>query len=103
LRENVERILGPDNVARMAHFSCGASMFGKASKLRGVIKSSGIPPTRTVYVGDEVRDAEAARKAGAAFGAVAWGQHSEQALRAENPTEFFSRPEDIVTAVLGNV
>lgn len=39
--------------------------------------------------GDEIRDAEAARAAGIAFGAVTWGQHSPEALGAQSPAEIF--------------
>jgi phosphoglycolate phosphatase len=100
-RENVERILSPETAALIRHFSCGASMFGKAGKLRRVVKASGIVPEKCLYVGDEVRDAEAARKAGIPFGAVAWGMHSENALRAERPAEFFRHVKEIADIVLG--
>ena len=42
-RENVEAILGPANAPLIKHWACGASMFGKASKLRTVLRTSGIP------------------------------------------------------------
>jgi len=93
-RENVERILGPQNARLIAHFACGVSMFGKAAKIRAVVQASGLPAGEALYIGDEIRDAEAARKAGIAFGAVAWGQHSLAALRAQSPDELFrSVPE----------
>ena len=89
-RENVERVLGTDNTQLMAHFACGVSMTGKAAKLRQVIRQSGISRPQAIYIGDEIRDGEAAHKAGVAFGAVTWGQHSEAALRLQNPVEIFS-------------
>jgi phosphoglycolate phosphatase len=94
-RANVERVLGPDNVSLVAHFACGVSMFGKAAKLRQVVRGSAISRAQAIYIGDELRDAEAARKAGMAFGAVAWGQHSAEVLRAQNPAEFFSAVPEI--------
>ena len=93
-RANVERILGPA-AALIGHYECGVSMFGKASKIRAAVQRSGVPAAQAIYVGDEIRDAEAARKAGVPFGAVAWGQHSEPALRAQCPAEFFSSPQEI--------
>jgi phosphoglycolate phosphatase len=87
---NVERVLGPETARLIAHYDCSASMFGKAAKIRAVVRQSGVSREQTIYIGDETRDAEAARKAGVAFGAAAWGQHSADALRAENPAEFFS-------------
>jgi phosphoglycolate phosphatase len=94
-RENVERVLGTDNARLMAHFGCGVSIFGKAAKLRQIVRRSAVPPQHAIYIGDEIRDAEAAEKAGLAFGAVLWGQHSEAALRAQNPAESFTSPQEI--------
>jgi phosphoglycolate phosphatase len=88
-RENVERVLGAENARLISHFACGVSMFGKAAKIRGVVRASKIAASEALYVGDELRDAEAARKAGIAFGAVTWGQHSAAALRGMAPAEIF--------------
>jgi phosphoglycolate phosphatase len=95
-RTNVERILGPCAAALVNHFGCGVSMFGKATRLRAVVRASGVAPRETIYIGDEIRDAEAARAAEVAFGAVAWGQHSATALRAHEPAEFFNCVDEIV-------
>ena len=94
-RENVERVLGMENTKLFQHFACGVSMFGKAAKLRQVLRQSAIPAAHAIYIGDEIRDAEAASKAGIAFGAVTWGQQSEEALRAQNPAEIFTAAREI--------
>jgi phosphoglycolate phosphatase len=95
---NVRRALGADNAALIGHYACGASLFGKATKFRRVLKSAGIAAAETICIGDEVRDAEAARNAGLAFGAVTWGYATETALRAQAPAVVFARVEDIVAA-----
>lgn len=92
---NVQRILGPDNVGWITHFLCGASMFGKAAKLRRALRITSVPPDAALYIGDEIRDAQAARAANIPFGAVAWGQHDEPTLRSQRPAEFFHSVEDI--------
>jgi phosphoglycolate phosphatase len=93
-RDNVRRILGPD-AALISHYACGASLLGKAPQLRVALKASGIPARRAIYIGDEIRDAEAARKVGIAYGAVAWGYHSLPILREQNPEEYFTKPGEI--------
>jgi len=93
-RENVERVLGSDRKL-ITHFACGVSMFGKAAKLRQVLRRSGVQRQRAIFIGDEIRDAEAAHKAQIAFGAATWGQHSLEALRAQNPAEIFSTVREI--------
>ncbi len=94
-RENVERVLGADNARLITHFACGVSMLGKAAKLRQVIRRSDVQPSEAIYIGDEVRDAEAAAKAGIAFGAVTWGQHRQEILGRQNPAEMFATVQEI--------
>lgn len=94
-RENVERVLGADNARLVAHFACGVSMFGKAAKLRQTLRQCSVQPPQAIYIGDEIRDAEAAAKAGIAFGAVTWGQHRAEILCAKKPTQIFTAVREI--------
>jgi phosphoglycolate phosphatase len=93
--ENIRRILGAQNATLIDDFACGASMFGKARKLRAVVKRSGIAPVQTLFVGDETRDIEAAREAGIASGAVLWGYATSSILRAESPSRVFAAVHDV--------
>ena len=68
---------------------------------RKSVAASGIPASETIYLGDEVRDAEAAHKAGMAYGAVGWGYHSLATLRAAGAAEFFDTPAEIGTKLTG--
>jgi phosphoglycolate phosphatase len=68
-----------------------------------VLRASGVPAGAAVLVGDEVRDAEAARGAGVAFGAVAWGYGAEAALRAQAPAFVFGGVAEIAPALLRGV
>jgi phosphoglycolate phosphatase len=92
--DNVRRSLGT-NARAISHFACGASLFGKAKKFAKVMRVAGIPPAQTIAIGDEVRDAEAAQKAGIDFGAVTWGYASMEALRRTRPALVFERMEEI--------
>lgn len=92
---NVRAILGPQAAAAMAYFECGASVFGKPRLFRRVMKRAGVPPQRTICIGDEQRDVEAARAVGAASGAVMWGYASPDLLARSGATLLFERPADI--------
>jgi phosphoglycolate phosphatase len=92
---NARRALGPDNAGLIAHYACGASLFGKASKFKQVLKQAGIPASQTLAIGDEVRDVEAARKAGIRFGAATWGYATAEALRQHGADEVFDNLDDI--------
>jgi phosphoglycolate phosphatase len=72
-QENVERVLGNKNLALIDHLACGASIFGKRSKTRSVLKASGVSAKAVLSVGDEMRDVEVAQALGLDFAAVTWG------------------------------
>src|SRR5690606_32120852 len=94
--ENCRRVLGEDSWALFAHVEGGASLFGKARRLRRVLAHAGVPASRAIYVGDQSADAEAARQAGMAFGAVAWGYATAASLEAFAPQERFARMHDLL-------
>lgn len=100
-RANVERVLGPGTASMIAHWNCGASLFGKASKIRSVVKASGVPASHAIYLGDELRDGEAARAAGIAFGAVGWGMQSLDILDAADPSLRFHSVAELARKLLG--
>jgi phosphoglycolate phosphatase len=93
--ENVRRILGPKTFARLAHFECGASLFGKKSRLQRTLRRVGVAGNKAIYIGDQMVDAEAARCAGIAFGAVAWGYGSLESLAAYAPEVTFTHVAQI--------
>jgi phosphoglycolate phosphatase len=92
---NVRRVLGPSNEALVSYFACNASLLGKARRIRGVLRDSGLSADRTILIGDEARDIDAARAAGVASGAVAWGYADVESLRARGPTEVFMTMEEM--------
>lgn len=92
---NVRRVLGVDNASRIDAFECSASIFGKSQQLRAVMKRLGVTPPATLCVGDETRDIEAAREAGAASGAVMWGYAAPDVLVKFAPTHTFTTLPDI--------
>jgi phosphoglycolate phosphatase len=93
--QNVRRILGAELAARFERFECGMSVLGKASKLRQVMRQAGVAPDQSIYVGDHGADAQAAHRAGAAFGAVSWGYCPIASLREHGAQMLFARPSDL--------
>ena len=92
---NVRRILGEKNAARIDMYDCDAAMFGKARKLRAVMRRFGVTPSATLYVGDETRDIEAAHEVRVASGAVMWGYAKADILHNFKPTLTFGTIADI--------
>ncbi len=97
---NVRQVLGPELIALFTEHAYGVSLFGKASRFRQLLRRSGIPPDAALAVGDDLRDLDAARAAGIAFGAVSWGYTLADALCARAPEAHFATVPDIAAAVL---
>ena len=93
---NVRAILGPELIALFSHVECGASLFGKPSKIRKVLAASGIAREHAMLIGDEIRDAKAAADTVIDFGAVAWGFNDIDALAAQHPQRIFRRDDDLL-------
>jgi phosphoglycolate phosphatase len=96
---NARRALG-SSVSCISHFACGASLFGKASKFKQVMRAAGVLAAATLAIGDEVRDAEAAKAAGIDFAGVAWGYASVEALTKTGPVTVFANVSEIPAWVL---
>ena len=92
---NVRTVLGPELSALVTRFECGMSIFGKASRIRAVLKRCGVAPGEAIYIGDQGTDAEASRKAGVDFGAVHWGYATIEALRAVGCDDEFATPAEL--------
>ena len=93
---NIRRALGPELSALFSHFACGAGLFGKAAKFRQIARRAGVEHDLCLCIGDEIRDGEAAREAGMAFGAVGWGFTSPAAPEALAPEFLFADRGEIV-------
>jgi phosphoglycolate phosphatase len=96
---NVRRVLGPDTITRFDHLDCGAGLFGKAGRLKTVLRRAAIPAAQVIAIGDEIRDIEAARACGIATGAVSWGYTDGDALAAHSP-DFLVHNLDELRATL---
>jgi len=99
--DTVRRVLGPDSAARIGTYACGASIFGKARRLRALLARTGVAPHRALCIGDEIRDLEAARALGCPFGAVAWGYTDPRTLASLGPEHLFSEPGEIARLAAG--
>jgi phosphoglycolate phosphatase len=95
-RENVTCVLGPKTSALFRYWECGSSLFGKTAKLRKLLRATGYARDEVIFVGDEIRDAEAARDALIPFGAVAWGFTHLSSLAAHDVAETFVDVEELV-------
>lgn len=84
--ENVEFFLKRHGVDHRFDFisSC-RKLKGKAKYLRAIAKTYSMNTDDMLYVGDEVRDVKASKKAGVPVVAVGWGFNSVRALEQSGP------------------
>ncbi len=97
----IRRVLGPDLSSLVDDFDCGASIFGKATKFRRVVKRAGVAPRQAITVGDEARDIDAAHAAGIASGAVTWGYATRDLLASRQPTHLFDSIAELQVCLAG--
>lgn len=75
---------------------CGTSqLFGKERRIRTALKQFGVTAKQCLYIGDEVRDIEAAQAGGVAVGCVGWGLNSPEALDGHSPVFVAAEAGDL--------
>ncbi len=80
----------------------GTHVFGKHRKIKRVLKEWKIPVDACVYVGDETRDVEAARRVGIPVIAVSWGFNDGNTLRRLDPDYYVDEPQELIE-LIGNI
>lgn len=96
--ENVEEFLEHHGLRHLfAFISSTSTLSGKSKHLRSIARTFSLNPSLMLYVGDEIRDVRASRKAGIDIAAVTWGFNSPTALAAETPDHLVHSPTDLLT------
>jgi phosphoglycolate phosphatase len=95
-RENVLGALEKNGLQDTFTFIYSGSTFGKHKVINKWLRIENIHTEKVVYVGDEVRDIDAAKKTGIKVIAVGWGFNSQKALAAQNPDFLIERPQQLI-------
>ena len=97
--QNVRQFLARCHIDDFQTIVAGSSIFGKATRLRRLVKSASADRATTAYVGDTVPDIRAAREAGTLAVAVAWGFNDRAPLAAEAPDALVESAEQLTTTI----
>ena len=94
-KKNVEAFLRQNN---MDFFDViiSSSLFGKAAKLKKVLRKQDLDRAEIAYVGDEIRDIDAAKKLDIDIISVTWGYNSPESLKMRNPDHMIDNMEDLL-------
>lgn len=99
-RENVQTFLHTQNLTGLFDFiGSDLTLFGKGKVIQRMIRRYQFDPAMVIYVGDETRDVEAARKIRIKVIAVSWGFSSGQVLTKHEPDRLIDQPSELITAV----
>lgn len=97
---NIRTCLAANGVEHLFGFVVGQpQLFGKARAIRKIRKREKVDRAEFVYVGDESRDLDAAKKAGVSVAAVSWGFHAPELLASMNPTYMLAHPAELLRLV----
>lgn len=99
-QENVTAFLETHALQDLFSFIyAGRTLFGKNKVITKLIKQENLDPEAVIYVGDEVRDIEAARKSQIKMIAVTWGFNSREVLAEYRPDSLIDSPDKLIEAV----
>ena len=93
---NVQIFLRSHELELFDFVRCSSKLLGKARMIRSVIRRQHVRAADILFVGDETRDIEAAKKAGIRIAAVTWGYNSRRSLEAMKPDFVFESPKELV-------
>ena len=95
-KEKVDEFVRANDMDIFDFIYWGGHLFGKAQKIKRILKTRKLDPKNVIYIGDEVRDMTAAKKAGIKSGAVCWGLNTEEILKKQEPDFIFRKPQDLI-------
>ena len=99
-KKNVTAFLEENDLAKVFDFIySGIPLFGKHQTINKFMKQNQLNPDEIVYVGDETRDINSAKKSGVKAIAVGWGFNSPEILSKHNPDYLAVQPQELTTAI----
>lgn len=99
-KENIINFLEKNEWQNLFDFVySGTTLFGKSKVIDSVIKQQKLNHEDVIYVGDETRDIEAARKSNVKAIAVSWGFNSPIVLAKQNPDFLIFTPQELLAVV----
>jgi HAD superfamily hydrolase (TIGR01549 family) len=98
-QENVRKFLQARELDVFDFIHSESNIFGKTRALRHLLREEDVGRKDVMYVGDEVRDIEACRKADVPVIAVTWGFQRRDFLAGQDPTFLVDSPDEILQIV----
>ncbi|MEB3340806.1 HAD-IA family hydrolase [Okeania sp.] len=97
--DNVELVLQKYDLLIFDFIVSSKTLFSKHRAIEKYSKSENIQPEEIVYVGDETRDINSAKKAKVKAIAVTWGFNSREALSEYKPDALVDEPQELIEVI----
>lgn len=97
LESNVNRFLENNDLTLFDFIYSEGNLFGKDKTMRKMLEDLKLSSEQVIYIGDETRDIDAAKKVGIKVAAVTWGYNSAKALKERNPDHIINRPNELLS------
>jgi phosphoglycolate phosphatase len=97
--ENTRKFLKQNNIDNVDFVYSSSCLYGKDKLIKNIMGRASINPTQIYFVGDEIRDVEAAHKAHIKSVAVTWGFSDESLLRQSNPDYIIHNPMELINFI----
>lgn len=99
-RDNVMLFLQKNDLQELFEFIySGATIFGKSRVINRFLQQAHLAPEEVIYVGDETRDIEAAKRSQIKMIAVSWGFNSKTVLAEHKPDFLIHHPNELMQAL----
>lgn len=98
-KESIEIFLKENQLEVFDFIYTNSKVFGKSSSLKKVMKEYKCTEKEIVYLGDEIRDIQAAHEIGIKNISVTWGVNSEEKLIGYDPDFIAKSPRDIMNII----
>jgi phosphoglycolate phosphatase-like HAD superfamily hydrolase len=95
-KRNVREFLKHHGIDVFDYIRAGSGIFRKTYAIRMGLLMNDFHTSEVIFVGDEVRDVEAARRVGMTVVAVTWGINSREGLARANPDFMVNTAEELL-------
>jgi len=93
--ENINKFIKFNKIDIFDFVHGKTDLFGKEGYLKKFLKDFKLDGSEVIYIGDEIRDVEACKKAGIKMIGVSWGLHTIEALQKNGVDYIVKKPEEI--------
>ncbi|MFH0979334.1 MAG: HAD-IA family hydrolase [Candidatus Roizmanbacteria bacterium] len=99
IKENIDKFVEINKINFFDFIHGKSNVLSKAGELEELIKTFKLNRKKIIYIGDEIRDVEACKKAGIKIIAVSWGLHKKEVLKSHGADFIAKKPKDILKLI----